>query len=421
MIQNQVNTKSSDALWNLIGIIFSRGTIMILGIIVARSNLIIDYAAYNIAILYSTMFTSIVGGSILTSAINVFARSNVERKHVLSYIRKIICLLLALAAILYAASFTINPQSPESIKTKTLFTLAIPYIALTIFSNALQGIFNAHKLFYDIATYQILFSATTFSGILIFGTKIDSVIITLSVSTFIGIFLMLLKLKYWNNVKTSIYHKKRPETDQENTFSSKLLHSFFPIFVSALAVAPAHWLSTSILYFSGRNQAEIALFTTALQWFIAASLIPASLANVSLPNQVSEWMHVSNKLIAKRLKEEIFKNIKIMLAFSLILVCLTPIIASIYKFPQENAWLVLSMAFFASIFLAIQLPAANQMLAAKKFAAGFTMNLIWFMLYISATFLLKDYASMGAITALTLAYIIHTTYTVTYVFKFILK
>gem|GEM_PF-4338622 len=407
----------SNVFWNLIGIIFFRGSIVVLGIFVARSNDISEYGLYAFLMLCASMIISVVGSSLQISTISTFAGqvSEVSKFIYIKYLYLISLISFVFSLGLYFSGKFLLYYFKSQLVGDTLYGLVVLYVALSLILSGIQGIFNANKLFREVAIFQIAFSIFIFMGAVLFGSAIDAIWLTLGFSTSIIIPLMLLYLFIEKKSKFSISILEKNNNERE--FFSKLKQSFFPVFLSALLVAPAHWACTTILYFTSHDAAEVALFSTAIQWFVAASILPIALANVAYPNQVRGWGEKSTTEISIFLKRSILKNFKIMIFLSIALIGLSGLLVSAYRFPQRDAWIVFAVAFSTSLFLAIQLPAANQLLAAKKFRVGFIMNAVWLVLYLFLALLFRENGALGFIFAMLIAYGIHAAYTLYYVFR----
>ena len=406
----------SNVFWNLIGIIFFRGSIVVLGIFVARSNNISEYGLYAFLMLCASMVVSVVGSSLQISTISTFAGQvgEVSKFIYIKYVYLISLIAFVFSLGLYFSRDFLFYSFQSQLVDGKLYGLVVLYVALSLILSGIQGIFNASKFFREVAIFQIAFSIFIFMGAGLFGSAIDKIWLTLGFSTAIIIPLMLLYLFIEKKNKFSI---SIIENNNEREFFSKLKQSFFPVFLSALLVAPAHWACTTILYFTSHDAAEVALFSTAIQWFVAASILPIALANVAYPNQVRDWGENSTAEISIFLKRSILKNFKIMIFLSIALIGLSGLLVSAYRFPQRDAWIVFAVAFSTSIFLAIQLPAANQLLAAKKFRVGFIMNAVWVVLYLFLALLFRENGALGFIFAMLIAYGVHAAYTLYYVFR----
>lgn len=411
-----------DAAWNIAGTIAGRGAMAFFGIAIARTVSLTDFGHYTALMLFAMMFIAVLGGSITNTVIQAYAIFwfNAPRglgSHLRSRSLQMIGCTTAIGGILFLCS-PIFTEWGAAYAQRDLVILCIIFISLSLLSNFFIGLLSAAQAFRTLAYLQI-FNGFVLTVIAIFGmmhiANLREFLLGLCMATTFNAALLLWAL--WRKIAK---HPQILLNSSPFPTLTSLSQKFLPLAAAALAITPAYWL-VSLLIERYSPTGDVALFGVALQWFQALALIPTALANVTLPALTHEWQKTKQSGTFDSLRANLYRAIKRNTLFMLPIVAvaclLSPILVNLYKFPQTYAIWVICAAFSASYLLAVQLPAANLLMAAGLFATGGLMNVMWAVVFLlaSAFFIIVfRLGPLGGGGALLIAYLTHSIWTFLY-------
>jgi O-antigen/teichoic acid export membrane protein len=124
-----------------------------------------------------------------------------------------------------------------------------------------------------------------------------------------------------------------------------------------------------------------------------------------------------NEHTATVLKSTILANAVVAIPPALLVSIFSHWIMRMYAVNDPKAWLVLVLVSAAATISAICTPVGQVMVAKGKNWYGWAMNLGWAIVYICGSYLMLGIGAVGVAAALLSAYLVHTTWVSTWVFR----
>ena len=194
-----------------------------------------------------------------------------------------------------------------------------------------------------------------------------------------------------------------------------LWHFAFPALLSGVVVAPAHWAVQAMIANTKNGYAELAVMGVAMQWFTIVMFIPATAGRVVLPILTDHVTQNDGVKSRKILLYAIIANAFIVAPLIILVAFFGDHIMTLYGNDFKKDHISLMIAVMAAGLLAIQSPVGYLLLAKSKMWLAFFMNLGWALIYVGMSYFLRRFGSVGVISAMGLAYLVHTIWVFAYV------
>jgi len=182
-------------------------------------------------------------------------------------------------------------------------------------------------------------------------------------------------------------------------------------------VTPVTWLCNAMLVNEPNGYSEMGLFNAANQWFGALMLLPAIMAQATVPMLSERFgdgdLVRSRKLLAYCIKVNAFVVIPIAVVGSLA----SPYIMRLYGEGFASAWPTLVLVLLTAALFAILTPVGNIIAASNRMWMGLVMNFGWAVVFITSTFALASYGARGLAGARLIAYLVHAIWTFGFAYK----
>jgi O-antigen/teichoic acid export membrane protein len=403
--------------WSMAGAVISRGLMLVAFVFVAR---ILGKTGFGeLGIIRSTvgMFGVFAGfglGLTATKHVAEFRSSNPIRAGRIIALSWLVAMitggLMALAMVLFApwlAEHTINAPHLSGV---------LRIGALILFINALNGAqtgalagFEAFKaiayvnLFVGLISFPVLVCGAYFGGL---TGAVWALAINLGVNWLLNHFALRKEGTRYNI----------PFTFKSCNRELSVLWKFsLPAVLAGSMVGPVNWICNALLVNQPDGYGEMGIFSAANQWFNMILFLPGLLGTVVLPVLSERLSQKETKQSMKTMVLAIKGNALLVLPLVLLASIVSPYIMSLYGESFRSGWPTLVVVLLTTGLLAIQTPVGQIIAASGKMWTGFAMNSGWAVTFILGTLLLVDNGSLGLVVARGIAYILHATWTFTFV------
>ncbi len=192
---------------------------------------------------------------------------------------------------------------------------------------------------------------------------------------------------------------------QWSTESQIIWHFSLPAVLGSVLVTPISWAASSMLARAPAGYAHVGALTAANQWFNALMWFPYVIGAVVLPMLSERHGANDGKGSTKLLRVSIGLSAAATLPVALIACFLSPYIMALYGSDFRSEWPTLAISLFTAVIFAIQLPVGDLIAASSRMWVGFVLNLVWSLVFLTATWLLLERGAAGLATARLLAYV----------------
>lgn len=279
-----------------------------------------------------SMFSTIVSGSLGSTATKKVAESKNNREHLqlvlytLFFINIIIASFVVLF-IFFTSEWIVNRffiSSPEMVKA---FYIGAFLFVATVFSALIQSILIGFENYKRMALIGIAVSSLSIPIIftLLFLFSMNGVLWGVTIY-FILDFLFKVRLLH-----TLLEHKKMFVTFADVKKESKNIISFsLPIFISIVITSISFWYARVILINSSNNFKEIAIFDASYQWLTIIMILTGATTSVALPMLSKAFATNDIKDKNRIFKVNLLVNLFLSMGMAIIFFLLAKQIMSVY-------------------------------------------------------------------------------------------
>lgn len=190
----------------------------------------------------------------------------------------------------------------------------------------------------------------------------------------------------------------------------------FPATMAGMMVAPVNWVCVAMLVNRPGGYSEMGIFNAANQWFMAAMMIPSVVAQAFLP-VLSERLGAGDKRRSMAILWKAIQMNALVVAIPAVFGMLISMrVMGLYGAGFSSGWAVLVICLITACILAVQIPVGQVLIASGRLWTGFMMNAGWGIAFISMASLLSPMGAVGLSLARMLAYLVHMTWTLGFVF-----
>src|SRR5207248_9046597 len=190
-----------------------------------------------------------------------------------------------------------------------------------------------------------------------------------------------------------------------------------PAILCGAMVVPVNWLCSAMLVRTPGGYAEMGIYNAMNHWFVALLFLPTVLEQVTLP-MISERLGANDHRQSRKLLRLSLKtNALIVVPLIVVGSCLSPLVVRLYGRGFEHSARVLIVVLLTAGFYAMAAPAGQLLIASNRLWLGFGMNAVWAAAMIVFTRLLLDRGAQGLANARLFAYLVHSVWTVLFVYK----
>jgi O-antigen/teichoic acid export membrane protein len=409
--QNKVQKRFiENSLWSISGALFSRGAMLIITIIIARSLGKVHYGEYSIIQSTINMFISLSGfglGISATKYVSEFKYDNPAKTG--KIISSALLLAFAIGLISSLIVYTFSPIISNSALNASYLTGQLRIGSIIIFFATIVGVQTGVLSGFE--DFKSISKINVFSTFLFFPIQIVFTIIWKLEGSVLGYGIFFIILTLLNSI---LLTKKLKEFNiklkLKNCFEdyAYLWKFSFPAFLSTILVIPILWYCNSLLVSNSNGFEEMAIFNAANQWQTIILFIPSAIAQVSLPVFVSQR---NNKVtLLSTIKRNVFINFVLCLSLAILFSIASKPIMHSYGHEYKEGFLVLIILSFSGVLNAVNIVIGQVLTSLNKMWIGLLLNLIWALLLILFTiyFISIGYGALGLAFAMLIAYALHT-------------
>jgi O-antigen/teichoic acid export membrane protein len=184
-----------------------------------------------------------------------------------------------------------------------------------------------------------------------------------------------------------------------------LWHFTVPAVLGGLIMTPIGWACAAMLVRRSHGYEEMGAFNAANQWFSAVMWLPYMLGGVLLP-MLSERLAAEKARSIKLLVASIKINAAIVFPLVLAGSLLSPYIMAACGKEFRGEWPTMVITLISAGFFALQMPIGEVIAASGRMWVGFSLNLVWGLVYLFVTWTLLKWGSVGLASARMLAYLV---------------
>jgi O-antigen/teichoic acid export membrane protein len=393
---------AESAFWNLLSQVFSRGSLILSSIILARSLDVVEYATYSYFQLTISTLATYAAMGLAVAATKFFAefegasKDSEEQSRTLA---AMISLSFALATIAFLLMLFLTPLLLKNTISISPWLIALGVFVLTFSSVPSGAILGFEK-------YRHLAFISFFTGLIyiigsLWAAKNDNLILAITViilatsfQTLSIIITVIIKLG-WRNIYSGFPF---------NLSSIKKVLSFSgPMFLISIIASSATWLVGNIIIRGTGGTHSFSLFTIGMQLFSLGMLLPTQISVVLAPRLIREKSKKASRLLAR--KGIILTIIMALLSISTIGL-LTNQFNSLYgtNFPLSSSFILSYL--LAAIFATISASMGSTIIASNRPWHWLILNCIWLFSMCSLALIFQENGEFGGAIAYIGAYVI---------------
>ena len=393
-------------LWNSLGIIFSRGSLLIANIIIARVVGIADYGALTIII---TTILSV--GVFVDLGLSITGTKFISQYRTASP-TKIGNLLFFLGLIVFCAGSIVGAGlffnatlvaeylgAPHITKLIQMVSLIPLFMASSSLGSGLLAGLEQFKL---LSFINILMGILNLLGMLV-GAYLSGVSGVLCASLLLAVINMVLVI-YTLKRSLAGYSVVVVPASLLRDFK-KFINFNLPALMIGLTYGPTVWYCNSLLVKGENGFIDVAIVGASMHLYTIAIFLPSSLSSVVLPvssnlatsstNQAYRFMAIRSGVFAALLS----------LPAVVVISLFSPFFLGLYGNEFVHGWPVLVITMITALFVSIQINIGNSLSAKGIIWSQFIFNSLQALIFVSLTILSISYGSYGFVLARGISYV----------------
>ena len=410
--RNTVLAISSNFVWSLLGLIASKGSVLLAAIFVARFIGKSDFGLLGFTQSTIVMFSTFAMFGISTTVIKYVAEySSSDSKRNSRIIRQFGLLVFTTGFTFSLALFFFSSLIAKNVFNAPEATIYLQICSVIPFIDAILGYISS--VFYGFRAFKRLAQINFFVGIISFISlvslsylyKLNGVILALVLNCFLSLLIHLYFFKselIRNNISWYI----------EFPFKEiKIFLNFtIPAFLSSIMITTAYWVSNYFLVNLTNSFDEVAIFNAANQWRMFIVFIPATLGSVILPLLAKQNSLENTGHYGKTFNVALFITIIISVLIAIPLIFFSSWIMQNYGSGFKEGFIVLNVIAVSGVLMCINNIIGMAIVAKGLLWLGFFLNFFWamFLIVFSYFFITVGYGALGIALATLVSYFLHT-------------
>lgn len=405
----------NGVMWNMIGLILSKGITLFISIIIARAlrpEIFGQYGMINSTVSMFAVFAGMGLGVTTTRYVAKYRKEDPTQIGAIIGLTNGVAIItgIVMATILFVLSEWLAKNYLNAPNLGSALRIISPALIFNTFSGVQTGSLSGFEEFRSIARVSIINSFISVPIILI-GMLINGLNGLLWANVIVAIILVVMNTRELSK----IFKKYKIKLEFNGVLKQKkiLWTTAVPAMLSNAMVGPVTWFANTIILSQNNGFSEIGLFNAAYQWRILLTFIPSTVTSVFLPILITE---PNNKKMEK---------INILFSWIVVIVCALPIITfpeiismfygGQYSGQVFNIMLILSV--LIACIMAYKEGISRKLITNNLIWFSFASNMVWGGLLIVFTYVFKNQGGIGLSIAYTLAYILNTVIFIPYYLK----
>lgn len=364
--------------WVISSQIFSRGSILLSSILLARNFTVGEFASYNYFLMTVNFIASISAFGMGVTASRYFAELSFKPSKENSEIAGTIWMLSVLVTIISSILLFIYFSIYDLVYLNSSYIVfAVILMGLLIVPNgAIVGLelYRKMSIYYFInASIIILFVIKSIQD-----KDINIAIYGFLISLFIQ--LILTALTVFKTLKKSknsiIFFKKK--------YIKKILNFSLPMLATSILVASSSWIVSSLVL-REMGEYKFAVYSIGLQWFSIVLFIPGVLSQVIMPRLVKEQDNLQEK--KKTIRQMLAVNFSITLILLILGGVFSPLILKFYGHNYTDYWYIIPIFILAAVMYCPANILGNSIVVRLGSIVWFKITLIWFLIFLLLSYI----------------------------------
>ena len=400
------------AFWSLAGAIISRGSMFVAGFLLAR---ILGKEGFGkLGMVQSTldMFGFFAGFSMSMTATKFIAEFRARDPHRTGRMIALVSLttLIAAAAVSFVILFfapQLAFQKLEAPELGGLLRIGIAFVFLNAINGTLTGILAGLEAFRTIAKVNLCAGFFTVPLILtgVLWRGLEGTVWALGASQLLLCVFNLLALR-------AVCLREHIEWDGSNAVSEwrVVLQFSLPALLSGSLIAPVSWECNTLLAAQPGGYSQLGIFNAANLWFSLMLFIPGISNQALLPILAGRAKLPADEddVPARKIMRAAMRVTAWAAVPLTVCICvLSPVIMGLYGSSFAGGWKTLCFAAIGACLAALQMPAANMVIATRSMWLACVITAMWGGTYYGLTRLLVVYGSDGLSLARAAAYAVN--------------
>ena len=408
--ENKLNTIQGrllgSFLWNSLGVVSSRGSLLIANILIARMLGIADYGELTIiitTILSVGVFVDLGLSMTGTKFISQYRIADPAKIGNLLFFLglTVFCTGLGVGAGLFfnaplVAEYLGAPHITELIKI-------VSFLPIFMASSSLGlGLLAGLEQFKSLSFINILMGISNLLGMSL-GAYLSGISGVLWASLILAVLNVVL-ITYAVKRSLAGYSVAVVPASIVRDFK-KFMNFTLPALMIGLTYGPAVWFCNALLVKGDNGFVDVAIVGASMQWFAIAIFLPASLSSVVLP--VSSNLATSTTNEAYRsmvIRSGVFAAL-LSLPIVVVISLLSPFILGFYGEDFVHGWPVLVVTMITGLFVSIQINIGNSLSAKGIVWSQLVFNILQALIFVGLTMLWISHGAYGFVLAKGISYV----------------
>lgn len=409
---------AKGAYWSLLGMVVSRIFTMVSTLIVARLLGAEGYGEMGMVQSTIGLFGVFAGFGLGATATKFIAEFHLKDAQKTGRI----IVLTIVSGLIFSLFFALlclilSPWLSTSMLNRADLAPLLVGGALLMFMSTMNGVmsatlsgFEAFKKIAEINIWQAV-SVPFVTIPLVWAYGVQGAICSMTVNAAIGLILCTLALnKYYLKDKILVRYSR------DIWRESSILWTFsLPAMMSNLMMAPATWITNSILVNQPNGYGELGLFTAANQWRNVVIVIPGLLSSAILPILSQAHGNDDKSDFKKTVSFNIHLTWIISLPLTVFVVAFSGPLAALFGRQFHNAGPIIGTLMVACFLNIVNCAVGSALTGSGKMWTGTSMNFAWALILVASTyFVVPFFGGLGLAIAYLIAYFAHTIWQVIY-------
>lgn len=405
--ENPLSARMSQAIsYGVGGAIGSRILILLSGIFVSRFLGSSDYGKYSLVHTTVLTFVSFSGLGIASTLTRYVVLYKEDRERLGKVVRTLIAFCYAMSVIvsLFVVLFsgTISLWISGTKELSIYFQFAAVSVLFSSLASVQQSILIGFEKFKVNAFVQFarcgLFLVLSIIFTRMFGLT-GAIVAIISADAF----LYLLSIAI--NHKIYVEHGIKLQFSLDKEIKTIVWKFTLPAFIASILYSPTLWLGNAMLTkYSGYE--EMAVYSISHQWLTILTYIPAQFGNMR-PIYTDLFKNGQYNQLWRTVSRITLVSSALILPLILGGVIFGQSILGLYGNDYASGYRTFALMLVAAAIINFQAQIGAVLQAIGKMWAGFVLNLVWSIVFLTGVYLLRNYGSYGYALAFSVSYLLH--------------
>lgn len=359
--------------WVISSQIFSRGSILLSSILLARNFTVGEFANYNYFLMTVNFIASISAFGMGVTASRYFSelsfkpsKENSEIAGTIWMLSVLVTIISSISLIIYFSIYDLNYLNSGYI------VFAVILMGLLIVPN---GAIIGLELYRKMSVYYFINALIL---ILFVIKSIEDKDINIAIYGFlISLFIQLILTT--STVLKTLKKSKNYIILFKKNHIKKVLNFSLPMLATSILVASSSWIVSSLVL-KEMGEYQFAVYSIGLQWFSIVLFIPGVLSQVIMPRLVKEQDNLEEK--KKTIRQMLAVNFSITLALLILGGVFSPLILEFYGHNYTDYWYIIPIFLLAAVMYCPANILGNSIVVRLGSMVWLKITFIWFLMFL---------------------------------------